>query len=171
MDELIDIYDRNRVRTGTVIPRSEAHLGEGEYMLYVLALIEDAQGRMLITRRALDKRWAAGWWEVPGGGARAGEDSLAALLREVREETGLDAAQGDPKLVYSYENVDLPSGDNYFVDIYLLHLDIVADDIVLQHEEAIDARLASWDEIDELAEQGVFLHYRRLRLAREALGA
>ncbi|MFR6495309.1 MAG: NUDIX domain-containing protein [Ruminococcus sp.] len=28
----------------------------------------------LITRRKLDKEWAPGWWEVPGGGVRAGED-------------------------------------------------------------------------------------------------
>jgi 8-oxo-dGTP pyrophosphatase MutT (NUDIX family) len=169
MQELIDIYDRNRKRTGQVVPRAEAHMGEGEFMLYVLALIEDAQGRILVTRRALDKKWAAGWWEVPGGGARAGEDSLAAFVREVREETGIDATAAGPRLVHSYENVDLPSGDNYFVDIYLLQTDLDEHDIVLDTNEATEARFASWDEIAAFADQGIFLHYERLCQARHAL--
>ncbi len=29
------------------------------------------------------------WWEVPGGGVHAGEDTVSAALREVAEETGL----------------------------------------------------------------------------------
>ena len=32
---------------------------------------------------------AAGWWEVPGAGVRAGEDSLDAVIREIKEETGV----------------------------------------------------------------------------------
>ena len=72
MQEMIDIYDANRQRTGLVIPREGAFLTEGQYMLYVLALIEDASGRFLIPQRSLDKHWGAGWWEVTGGGVRAG---------------------------------------------------------------------------------------------------
>jgi len=32
----------------------------------------------------------AGCWKIPGGGLEEGEDLLAGLRREVREETGLD---------------------------------------------------------------------------------
>ena len=37
----------------------------------------------------MTKAWAPGWWEVSGGAAQAGEDSYEAVLREVKEETGL----------------------------------------------------------------------------------
>ena len=170
MQEMIDIYDNNKQLTGETIAREGAFLHEGQYMLYVLALIENAQGRFLITQRSLDKHWAAGWWEVTGGGVRAGETSAQAVRREVPEEVGLKVTGEVPAPIYSYENVDIRRGDNYFVDIYHLHLDVDESDVRLLDGEAVDVRLSSWEEIVELAEQGVFLHYERLCQAREAEG-
>lgn len=168
MEELIDIYDVNRNFTGKTIAREGAHLKEGEYMLYVLAVIEDAQGRYLITQRSLDKHWGAGWWEVTGGGVLSGESSTQAIVREVREEVGLDVSGLPLVPAYSYENVDLKRGDNYIVDIYHFHLDISDKDVTLQDSEAIGCRFATWDEICELADQGVFLHFNRLKQALSA---
>ncbi len=170
MQEMIDVYDHDRRRTGLTIARDGAFLHEGQYMLYVLALIEDASGRFLITQRSLDKHWGAGWWEVTGGGVRAGESSLEAVRREVPEEVGLDVGELDASPVYSYENVDLTRGDNYFVDIYHLRLDFSEQDVSLVDGEAIAFRLATWDEIGELAQSGTFLHYERLRQALAAEG-
>ncbi|MBQ6523545.1 MAG: NUDIX hydrolase [Atopobiaceae bacterium] len=170
MQEMIDIYDGNRALTGITIPREGAFLTEGQYMLYVLALIEDAKGRFLITQRSMDKHWGAGWWEVTGGGVRAGESSLEAVRREVPEEVGLELPNVSYTPVYSYENVDLKRGDNYFVDIYHIKLDFTEADVSLLDGEAIDFRLASWDEISKLAENGTFLHYERLRQALQADG-
>lgn len=168
MEELIDIYDRDGNRTGLTIPRVGAFLSEGQYMLYVLAITEDAEGRFLITRRAMDKHWAAGWWEVSGGGVRAGETSAEAVVREVGEETGLDVSGQRLSPIWRYENVDLKRGDNYIVDIYHFHLDFSTDDVVLQESEAIDSRLATWDEISRLNDEGVFLHYSRVEQALSA---
>lgn len=170
MQEMIDIYDAHRQLTGETIPREGAFLKEGQYMLYVLMLIEDAEGRFLITQRSMDKHWAAGWWEVTGGGVRAGESSTEAVRREVPEEVGLTVTDEVPAPVYWYENVDLKRGDNYFVDIYHLRLDFTADDVRLVDGEAVDFRLATWEEICQLAEQGTFLHFERLRQALEAEG-
>ena len=170
MDELIDIYDRNRTFTGITVPREGARMGEGQYMLYVLAIIQNKDGRMLITRRSMDKHWAAGWWEVTGGGVSAGETSEQAIVRELAEEVGLDVADYPLEVVYSYENVDLERGDNYIVDIYRFRLDFTTDDIVLQDSEAIDCKLVTFDEIEKLAEQGVFLHFNRIKQALAAIG-
>lgn len=170
MQEMIDIYDSKRQLTGRTIAREGAFLREGEYMLYVLTIIEDAQGRFLITQRSHDKHWAAGWWEVTGGGVRAGESSSQAVRREVPEEVGLAVTGEVPAPVYGYENVDLKRGDNYFVDIYHLRMDFAESDVRLVDGEAIDFRLATWDEITELAARGVFLHYERLCEALVAEG-
>ena len=170
MQEMIDIYTNQRERTGVSIPREGAFLKEGEYMLYVLALIEAPDGRFLITQRSMEKHWGAGWWEVGGGGVRAGETSEQAIVREVAEETGLDASSCELVPAFSYENVDLERGDNYLVDIYHLHIDFSPADVRLLDGEAIDFRLATWEDITALEEQGIFLHYRRLRQTLEAEG-
>ena len=171
MQELIDIYDAQRNRTGKTIPRAGAFLKEGEFMLYVLAIVQNAEGKYLITQRSMDKSWAAGWWEVTGGGVLAGETSAEAVVREVREEVGLDVS-GEPLVpVHAYTNVDLKSGDNYIVDIYHFHLDVSERDVALQDSEAIGCTFATWDDICRLADEGVFLHFSRLRQALQAEGA
>ena len=47
---------------------------------------------LLITRRAPTMRNHAGQWALPGGRHDAGESAVDAALREVREETGVEAA-------------------------------------------------------------------------------
>ena len=63
-------------------------------------------GKYLITRRRMDKEWAAGWWEVPGGGVRAGEDSKDAVIREIKEETGIDVTNAEGGYAFSYKRVN-----------------------------------------------------------------
>ncbi|MDE1761602.1 MAG: NUDIX hydrolase [Candidatus Micrarchaeota archaeon] len=50
------------------------------------AVIEDGSGRVLIGRRG---KYPKGIWVFPGGGIEYGERSEEALVREIREETGL----------------------------------------------------------------------------------
>ena len=170
MEEMIDVYDHNRKPTGLTTPREGAFLKEGQYMLYVLALIEAPDGRLLVTQRSYDKHWGAGWWEIPGGGVRAGETTLDAVKREVPEETGLIVGDVNLTPVYSYENVDLARGDNYIVDFYHLHLDFTADDVKLLDGEAIDFRLCSFEDICQLNEESTVLHFKRIREALAAEG-
>lgn len=170
MEEMIDVYDHDRNRTGITMPREGAFLQEGQFMLYVLALIEAPDGRFLVTQRSSEKHWGAGWWEIPGGGVRAGETTLDAVRREVPEETGLTVSGEDLTPIYSYENVDLKRGDNYIVDFYHLHLDFMADDVQLIDGEAVDYRLCTWEDICHLNEESTVLHFNRIREALEAEG-
>ncbi len=168
MEELFDIYDDNKNLTGRTEVRKKYFLNEGEYMLLVIALLETPDHKFLITRRSFDKKWAAGDWEIPGGGVHAGETSFEAVCREVGEEVGVDVSKADGGLVYSYKNVDLKRGDNYFTDIYHFVLPMTMDQVTLQKEETIDGKLAPMEEITEIAEGGHFLHYKRIL---EALAA
>ena len=159
--EMWDVYDKDKKLTGKIMPRNEWHMQPGEYYLSVLGVIRRPDGRFLITQRVMTKAWAAGWWEVPGGGVKAGESSLEAVRREVFEETGIDVAnaEGGYQFCYSREN----PGQNYIVDIYRFEMDVDESDLKLQPEETQNGRFATLDEIKELAAKGVFLHYDSIK--------
>ena len=52
------------------------------------AVVQDDAGRILLGRRAGEPE--AGKWDLPGGFLEEGEHPLDALLRELREETGVE---------------------------------------------------------------------------------
>lgn len=164
MDEYWDIYDKNKQKTGRVMKRNDWILKDDEYHLSVLGVVRREQdGKFLITRRHMSKHWAPGWWEVPGGGVKAGETSLEAAIREVGEETGLNVKAAKGEYVFSYHRENPGEGDNYFVDIYRFTLPFEESDVVIQKEEATQFALADADEIRALAGEGIFLHYDSIR--------
>ena len=161
--EYWDIYDANKNRTGRLMKRNDWCLKDGEYQLSVLGVVARPDGRYLITKRVMTKAWAPGWWEVSGGAAQAGEESYDAVLREVREETGLDVSNAEGGYVFTYHRENPGEGDNYFVDVYRFVLDFKEEDLKLQTEETDGYRLATAEEIKALADQGVFLHYDSIK--------
>ena len=58
-------------------------------VLVVAVALVDADGRVLLAERPAGKPMA-GLWEFPGGKMRAGETPEAALIRELKEELGID---------------------------------------------------------------------------------
>ena len=61
----------------------------GERLIHVVAAaVIDATGRVLIAQRPAGKHMAGGW-EFPGGKLEPGEERLAGLARELREELGI----------------------------------------------------------------------------------
>lgn len=77
------------------------HLDRPPGKTQIDGLIREANGLALSVKtvlhcegRILLLREPTGRWELPGGRVEPGEDMVACLLREVREETGLEVAPG-----------------------------------------------------------------------------
>ncbi len=61
----------------------------------VVALIRDASGRVLVSRRRPGSHMA-GFWEFPGGKRASGEAPRDALARELEEELGIRVRAAEP---------------------------------------------------------------------------
>ena len=143
--EWIDIYDENRRRTGKIRKRGSARK-PGEYGLVVCVWVYDGHGHLLLTRRAKEKSFA-GTWENSGGAAQAGEDSLSAIVRELREETGIHA---DPE---RFEFLDTSRDHINFYDHYCLRHEIPIEQVRLLPGETDDAMWVSFEQMHRLIEQ------------------
>jgi 8-oxo-dGTP diphosphatase len=63
-----------------------------EVVLVAACALVDPDGRVLLARRPPEKPMA-GLWEFPGGKVEKGEKPEAALIRELREELGIEVSE------------------------------------------------------------------------------
>jgi 8-oxo-dGTP diphosphatase len=71
----------------------------------VAAALFDAHGRVLIAERPAGKHMA-GWWEFPGGKVAAGESDAEALVRELREELGVETSADAQVMMLTHDYPD-----------------------------------------------------------------
>ena len=134
----------------------------GDYHLCVHVFVRRPSGEYLITQRAPTKGFPL-MWEITGGSAAAGEDSITAALREVKEETGLLALPAQAQIIHQ------ETGDAYHLDVYLLTLDFEPGDVTLQPGETVDKRLVTRGALLALAQSGELVSYRYLDTIKRAL--
>jgi len=164
MSEIWDIYDENRNLTGKTMRRNDHPRGENEYHLAVHIWIKNKNNEWLISKRTPNKSFPLKW-ECTGGSAIAGEDSLTAALREVREELGISLPKERGRL---YKSLKRPVYRD-FCDIWLFEYDCDIKDIVLQDGETCDAMWASGEKILELIKSNQFVPLDNMQYVYEII--
>ena len=138
-EEWNDVYDENRCLTGRVHLRGTPWKA-GEYGLVVCVWVYDGHGHLLLTRRAPGKSFA-GTWENSGGAAKAGETSRQAIARELFEETGIRAEEGE------FEFLGSDRDHCSFYDFYCLKRQLPLSEVMLQPGETDDVMWASFPKV------------------------
>ncbi len=102
--------------------------------------------KVFLPKRAATKQFLPGVYELPGGHLDYGEDIVAGLKREVKEEFEKDILVGDPFAVFTYLNEI--KGSHSVEVVYFAQFDNGADGIVLHPEDHSDYGWFAGDELD-----------------------
>ena len=141
-----DLYDQQGRKTGKTIQAGET-VPQG-YCLYCVGIwVIDSEKKILLTKRSSQKRYALGKWENTGGHMIAGETSKHAIVRELREETGIQIKE-DELIALGDNHIGQFLGDNYAV-----FQDVSLDGIRLEEGETEDVIKVTLPQLEEMAEK------------------
>lgn len=130
-----------------ILPKSEVHTTDTPLHLAFSCYVQDREGRLLVTRRALGKStWPGVWTNSFCGHPQPGEDMIEAVRRRGSEELGIQVT--DVRLAlpdYRYRAVDA-SGivEN---EICPVHIAVVDGQPVANPDEVAEWE---WVEVDDL---------------------
>lgn len=144
-----DLYDVNKVLTGKIIFKGE-EIPHNNYILVVLAFIQNSKGQFLIQKRSTLKD---GKYGSTGGHPKSGETSLQGIVTEIKEELGLTVFSDEMELIFSGK----ADFEQVFFDIYYMKKDIDISNLVLQKEEVESVKWLSIEEVLQLIDDGLFL--------------
>ena len=109
-------------------------------------------------------------WQLPKGLVDKGESTESAALREVREETGIDAVMIEriDKVEYWYVSKDQGSPVRYHKFVYFYLLRYSSGDVLDHDQEVNEAR---WFDIDDAINKLAFDNEKKImEKAREMIG-
>ncbi len=136
--ELFDIYTPDGRPTGRTAPRGAA-LGEKERRLGAHVYLYDGQGRFLLQKRAENKKFHPGEWEVTMGHVLAGESTAECVLREAKEELGLALPLENLVKIYRWYE----KGTQMLTDVFFACIDPPEGGFTLQKEEVAETKWAA----------------------------
>lgn len=159
--ELIDEYNIRGEKLG-VIDKSEAHK-KGLWHKSIHVWIINDNNEILLQYRCKDKKLYPDTWDCSfAGHISSGESSIDAVLREGKEEIGIDVDL--EKLEYILTNKENLVYDeinsNEFVDIYILKQNFDLNNIKFQQEEVSDAKYVKVEEFFDLIDNSKLVPHK-----------
>ena len=150
-EELIDRWDRRGRPRRRTVGRDEAHrLGYWHRTVHIW--VSTGPGRILLQKRAFAKVSHPGKWDVSAAGhITAGDASILAAVRELREELGIVAAPGELAFLFTikqrHEDRLKQFYDNEITDVYLLRRSIDIDSVIIDEKEVESVRTVTVREL------------------------
>ena len=161
--EYFDVVDINRNKINKILPRG-SKLNPNEFNVGIEVWITNSYNQLLLTQRSSLKSHPL-QWECPGGCLISGETSKQAVIREIKEEIGLDISTENFKFIttslYKYQ----------FIDIYTIKIDIDSNKLCFQEDEVVDAKWVSISDFLVLHSKNQIVPsvYQRYNLIKEKL--
>lgn len=140
--EYLDIYNEKKEKLNKKIKRGDKLL-DNEHILVAVIFIENSEGKYLIQKTSKEKGEK---YATTGGHVLSGETSKTAIIRETKEELGLDVS--NENIIYIGDLLfGIPFGE-----IYYLKKDLDIAKLKLQQEEVEQVEYLTKTEILKLIE-------------------
>lgn len=153
--ELWEVLDDNGNPTGEIMKKYDQKVFDrGFYHLGADVWIINSDNKILIQKRAKQKKLEPNVWAMTGGSVILGENSKNTIVREAKEELNIDINADNLKLIIKFKT------GNVWIDTYSLRCDYDISKMKFQEDEVSDVKWATWTEINELVKNGQFIKYR-----------
>ena len=143
--ELLDVYDDNGNITGEYVERGPKtkELEPHKHIAICVIFIENSKHQFLIQKTSEEKDSV---FASTGGHVDKGETPSNSIIREVKEELGIDISNDN------VESLGFVRYERPLWYLYYLNKDIDINDIHVQEEEVQSVQYMSIDEINKLIE-------------------
>lgn len=142
MEEYFDVLDENGEFTNRVESREKCHK-DGLWHKAVALFIINSKNQVLLQKRSANKRLWPNLWDITAGGhVLTGEFGFQSIIREIKEEIGIDINKNDITFIgaSTSQNIKNEIKNKHFNEYYIVNKDIDVSELVLQEEEVSDAK-------------------------------
>lgn len=159
--ELLDVYNRKGEKTGKVVERKtkDEDFGPDEHIAVAIIYIENSNGEFLIQKTSPEK---GGIYSATGGHIGHGETPYDAIIRETKEEIGLDISN-ENVISLGHICVDFPVRF-----IFYLKKDINIDDLELDKTEVESMHYLTKENLRKVIDEGK-MHKGHIAVLQEVL--
>lgn len=149
--EYIDEVDINNQSTNKKFEKDEFHK-KGMWYREVIGFVINDKKEVLIQKRSSNKRDKPNLWEICYGHVSSGEKPKEAIVRELKEEIGLEAKSDDLQHIGIEKTEEEQNGryHNAFSYIYLIKTDKKIEDFKMQEEEVSDIKYIKLERLKEM---------------------
>ena len=149
--EKFDVLNEFGEFTGKVATREECHK-KGYWHRAVYAFIIDENKNILLQKRSPSKKLWPNLWDPPvGGHVDSGEFGRQAIIREAKEELGIQISDDDIKYLLCSTSIN-QQGDiinKHYNECYLIKKRIDISDVFINKEEISDIKYFTKEELIE----------------------
>ncbi len=145
--ELIQIVDKNGNFTGQIMDKEEAH---DKNLLHneVAAFVINDKGQVLLQKRSANKRFNPNKWALCAGHVDAYESLENAILREIKEEIGIDINPNE-LVPFGEREFTIRNSNSHITYFYYVKSNLNEEDFIIQKEELSEVK---WFDIDQVIE-------------------
>ncbi len=151
MEEFFDVLNEKGEYTGRVETREKCHK-EGLWHKAVTVFIINSKNQVLLQKRSANKKMWPNMWDVTAGGhVLAGEFGFESIIRECKEELGIQLNESDMTFIGVATSINI-KGDivnKHFNEYYIVNKELDETKLKLQEEEVSEVKWIDKNEIIE----------------------